>query len=81
MKTLETNGTKKGLALAICEAYERFNANMEQQVFDKVLEKLERKPKAILQRYIEYIENGEQPNIDAAFCIALGTGIFLKVNK
>lgn len=78
MKTKTNNfGTsKRGLALAIVEVYERYRV-LDKKTFDAIMKRLESRTKETLLKYIEYIESHENPQTDAAFCIALGTRYFL----
>ena len=77
MKTLNFGETKNALSLAICEAYERVNGLMKDKTFFKVMDRLQKRNKETLLKYIEFIEAGNNPNVDTAYVIALGTGLFL----
>ena len=81
MKTIENNGTKRSMALAIMEAYERVNGHVAQATFDKVINRLSKLTKERLQRYIDYIEVGNDYKRDAAYVILLGTGCNLPLNS
>ena len=73
MQLLENNGTKRSMALSILEAYERVNGTLEQPTFDGLVKQLSRHTKERLQRYLEYIEIGDDSVHDAAYCILLAT--------
>lgn len=71
--------TKQDLAIEILGNYENYGCELKQQVFEKVLTRLEKCKRAALLDNLRLVENSNNKRAAASFSIFVLTGIHLFV--